>query len=624
IFDRIDIPRQHNYLAAGVLTQNDDNVAKNYYLYRDTEGSGEWFQIAWDLDLTWGSHFMTGDNIAHDGIWADADYILGGRGRNVPISPSHPFVGRESLPANRSWNRLAEQLYSNERFAEMFRRRLRTLMDEIFAPPFLEERLAALAEPLEADTVLDREQWGQFGQGQTLNEAMDVLKNDYLAVRRDHLFQTHLASSVADYPTAETESARLPPAQVERPSLVFGQLEARPASGNQNEEFIELHNPNDFAVDLSDWKLTGGVSHRFLRGTVMEAGGSLYVVPDTAAFRSRAVSPKGGEGHLVQGNYNGQLSGRGETVHLEDRGGTAVAETTTPAQPSAAQAFLRITELHFAPVNGKSHEFIEFLNLGSSTLDLSGVHFSDGLTFRFPEGSSLGAGEIGILVKDRELFPGARVIGTFAGALNNGGETLTLRDAEGENILSFSYDGDWFPSVREEGRSLQLIDPNVSWEKWKEAASWEVSPEVGGSPSRPNSTGIGGVTYEEWQQASFTEAERADLSVSAPEADANGDGVVNLLHYAFGLSPGDQNASRFPAVTLEDGRPVLRYRVIAGAADLRMRVEVSANLTDWTPAGSLPELQVDHGDGTATFSWRKEIVPQEPRSYLRLAVESVR
>ena len=61
IFDQVDIPRQLNYLAAGVLCQNDDNSTKNYYLYRDSEGTGEWFQIAWDLDLTWGSHYMTGD-----------------------------------------------------------------------------------------------------------------------------------------------------------------------------------------------------------------------------------------------------------------------------------------------------------------------------------------------------------------------------------------------------------------------------------------------------------------------------------------------------------------------------------------------------------------------------------
>ncbi|MDA7895766.1 CotH kinase family protein, partial [Akkermansiaceae bacterium] len=68
IFDNVDLPRQLNYLAATVLSQNNDNMSKNYYLYRDTEGSGEWTQLPWDTDLTWGSHYMTNDNISPKGM----------------------------------------------------------------------------------------------------------------------------------------------------------------------------------------------------------------------------------------------------------------------------------------------------------------------------------------------------------------------------------------------------------------------------------------------------------------------------------------------------------------------------------------------------------------------------
>ena len=119
IFDNIDLPRQLNYLAATVLTQNNDNMRKNYYLYRDSEGTGEWTQLPWDLDLTWGSHYMTGDNISHDGIWATADYVLGGRNSNSPISPSHPFVGIQALPGNRSWNKIIDKLAVEISIAEL-------------------------------------------------------------------------------------------------------------------------------------------------------------------------------------------------------------------------------------------------------------------------------------------------------------------------------------------------------------------------------------------------------------------------------------------------------------------------------------------------------------------------
>ena len=42
-------------------------------------------------------------------------HVLGGRSANVPISPSHPFVGVQELPGNRSWNRLIDKLSQQRR-----------------------------------------------------------------------------------------------------------------------------------------------------------------------------------------------------------------------------------------------------------------------------------------------------------------------------------------------------------------------------------------------------------------------------------------------------------------------------------------------------------------------------
>ncbi len=179
IFDNVDIPRQLNYLAATVLTQNNDNMRKNYYLYRDSEGSGEWTQMPWDVDLTWGSHYMTNDSIQHDGIWATADYVLGGSAANFPISPSHPFVGIEELPGNRSWSKLIDKLLENDRFKDMFRRRLQTLVDEVLLGSELDGRIDVMELALGNDAVLDKNKWGQFGQQQTLGEALGILENDW-------------------------------------------------------------------------------------------------------------------------------------------------------------------------------------------------------------------------------------------------------------------------------------------------------------------------------------------------------------------------------------------------------------------------------------------------------------
>jgi hypothetical protein len=127
-------------------------------------------------------------------------------------------------------------------------------------------------------------------------------------------------------------NAGIPDSQPADAVIHFGQYDYNPVSGNQDEEYIELINTNDYAVDISGWKLTGGVRHEFAKGTVVISGGYLYVSPDVRVFRQRAVSPTAGEGNFVQGNYRGHLSNGGETVELEDADGRVVDSLTYPGE----------------------------------------------------------------------------------------------------------------------------------------------------------------------------------------------------------------------------------------------------------------------------------------------------
>ena len=45
---------------------------------------------------------------------------------------------------------------------------------------------------------------------------------------------------------------------------------------------------------------------------------------------------------------------------------------------------LRITEVMYDPVQGSDYEFVEFRNIGTSTLDLTGLRVSTGIHFTFP------------------------------------------------------------------------------------------------------------------------------------------------------------------------------------------------------------------------------------------------
>ncbi|MEM7315977.1 MAG: CotH kinase family protein, partial [Planctomycetota bacterium] len=260
-FDHVDMPAVINYLVATVLTQNNDQQRKNYFLYRDTNGTGEWTMLPWDLDLTFGRHYMTRDNILDDELWADEDNVLGGRSNNVPISPSHPYAGEQEHPGNRSWNRLIDKLYEIPEFREMFLRRLRTAMDELLLPPgtpseqlVLDNRIDELVAQIGGDATLDFDEWADpwsYGDNLTIQQAAERLKDEYLAIRREHLYVTHNVDNFG-----QPEIVGIPHAQTAQAAanIMFGDVEFDPDSGNQDEEYIQLANTGADAVDISGWR----------------------------------------------------------------------------------------------------------------------------------------------------------------------------------------------------------------------------------------------------------------------------------------------------------------------------------------------------------------------------------
>ena len=116
------------------------------------------------------------------------------------------------------------------------------------------------------------------------------------------------------------------------------------------------------------------------RYTSFPAGGTLYLSPDVTAFRARTTSPKGNEGLFIQGNYDGQLSARGETLTLMD-GARQVAILNYSGNPTDAQRYLRVTEMMYNPGSkpgdtfpSDEYEFIELKNTGTiNPVALTGV-----------------------------------------------------------------------------------------------------------------------------------------------------------------------------------------------------------------------------------------------------------
>jgi hypothetical protein len=560
IFDNIDVPTMLNYLSGTVLVHQNDHPHKNHYLYRDSNGTGEWFFIPWDNDLTFGSNWV-GTSFA-DEIYADNDSVPG---RAADVQPSHPFIGASGHREwNNHWNRLTDKLLSDDRFKEMYVRRLRTTADDLLGTEntpvedrWLDVKLDAMETMNVPDAQLDFNRWANpwnWGSNQSAADAIDIIRDDYLVRRRTHLFDTHNVDS--NY----FNKASIPHVQVEMPQIDIVAVDFNPASGNQDEEYIQLDNPNSVAVDISGWKLKGAVSHTFKEGTVIEPGGSLYVSPHVPTFRARAAGPSGGQGLFVQGEYNGHLSNFGETLELENSDNDTIDTFTYAGDPSDLQQFFRITEINYNPsdptadeliamplVNNDDFEFIEVKNIGAQPLMLDDATFTDGVAFDFT-GIELQTDEIGIIVKNQAAFEvrygaGLNILGAFAsGSLNNGGEIVKVEDATNSTVFEVNYnDSSPWPAIADgKGATLELIDVNSSS---NDVSNWRHSTEYFGSPGADGVGPVDSIVINEVLSNSDPAVDRIEL-YNPTGSD------INIGHWYLSDACGEYRKYQFPANTM--------------------------------------------------------------------------
>jgi hypothetical protein len=117
---------------------------------------------------------------------------------------------------------------------------------------------------------------------------------------------TNTAGSVWAPETATFTTGTLAPT-----TAVINEFHYNPADNTSLEEFIELHNPGDAALDLSGWAFTSGVSFTFPANTTLPARGYLVVAENPAVILAKF-------GVTALGPWSGKLSSKGETVELRD------------------------------------------------------------------------------------------------------------------------------------------------------------------------------------------------------------------------------------------------------------------------------------------------------------------
>ena len=486
LFDNVNIPALINYCAASLVVQDWDRYPKNHFLFRDTTGTRLWQMIPWDSDLSWGYiGWMSDDMTATHATF------------------SHPLYGQSDYPGPYSqWHVLVDACYRTPALRQMFLRRARTVLEQVLQAPGtpaaqlkLEARLDALYALMHSEVDADKQRYGTpFGASQTFLETLNLIKTSYLAARRAHLFTTQ-----------GPPTGLIPDTQFAYPAIHFGAINFNPASGNQAEEYLQLTNGNPFAVDLSGWQLDGAAQYAFPPGTVMPSNSALYLSPDVVAFRARTSGPRGGQSLFVLGNYQGQLSARGEALRLLDPSHRLVQTVNYAGQPSLAQLYLRITELMFNPAplpgstqNPQEFEYLELKNISATqTLDLNGVRLAGAIEFCFTGSAltNLGPGESVLVARNRAAFTtrfGERpnLAGDYYGGatnfLDNAGERVRLLDAAGEEILDFTFHNDWHGLAGGLGFSLVVRDEHAEPDAWNSRANWRPSAELGGSPGLSN------------------------------------------------------------------------------------------------------------------------------------------
>jgi hypothetical protein len=531
-YDNVDVSALVNYLANNVLIINNDFGHKNYYVYRDTEGTGEWLVLPWDQDLSLGHTWTSSQAYFNDDIDSQKGLVIGAASGNRLMN----------LIMNSSGSTVAPEM------TRMFLRRLRTLMDTQLGPPGatntpMEQRILELLNSMDppggafaTDADLDLQKWGYWldGSGSQISP-----NNNFDAATHDHGPRKH-AQRIIDsnpsppYPASVSNAEGLgdttpafmvgrrnrlynlnptllglpiPPSQPAVPTgLTIEQVEANPASGNGEEEFFVIKNTNSQAIDISGWKIAGEIEHTFNGGTVIPPGGGtteniglLHMVRNSKAFRARATGPKGGQFRYVV-RYDGRIAARGGMLELRNPNGTVVTSTAYPAAPTAAQEALRVTELNYAPppptpdelaslpgVQASDFEFIELTNIGSVPLDIGAAHFDRGITFAFPIGFTLAPGERTVVVASEAAFnlrygTAANVAGQAEGNLSNSGEQLRLLDRVGEEVLRISYSPGWYPSATGSGPSLVSASSSPAFNGYDVAEGWTPSASAGGSP----------------------------------------------------------------------------------------------------------------------------------------------
>jgi len=302
-------------------------------------------------------------------------------------------------------------------------------------------------------------------------------------------------------------------------------------------EFIELKNSGDQIINLSQYSFTSGISYTFPDGFLLAPGNFVVLAKEASKFTHKyKLKPDGvyirnlgneGDSVVLHDPFNKTII----TVNYDDKHpwpqGDGISKySITLINPEAGTQMnnpanwrlskrlggspgmddleylnydyrpLKITEIMYSypdilDPNGEELEFIEIKNTGQDSINLVGVHFSDGIDYTFYGDRIVKPDEILVLVTDGPDFYneyGLFAENEYSKRLSNQGERISLSEPNGNTIFSVKYgiNMSWPEVAAGNGFSLVPKSSNSNLDP-DNPEYWRSSYYYGGSPGSDDS-----------------------------------------------------------------------------------------------------------------------------------------
>ncbi len=309
--------------------------------------------------------------------------------------------------------------------------------------------------------------------------------------------------------------------------------------------------------------------------TITAPAGTIY-------YTTNGTDPRAIGGAVVGTTYSGALVLTQPATTVKTRvlnGGewSALTEATFFADVvPASNSNIVFSEIHYHPpapaspdlTDSDEFEFLELMNIGASSVNLTGAYFATGIDYTFPT-TVLASGSRLVLARNSAKFTeryGGAPYGIYTGKLSNSSENLTLRAPDlvtDIRACTYAVLAPWPTEPDGFGPSLVLKNPATN-PNHNLAASWRASATV--TPGGTDFTG-----YTAWKTAN---------GISNDSDDSDGDGLSALLEYALSGSPTGGSTAQLPTtIRNSDGTFTFIFRRALVADDVVHTIQETAALS---------------------------------------------